>query len=80
MNKQAQVHTIKTLFSSDPERDMTRKTKTAQARNSGPASFISKVLMLETIASISWISDKENADTPSLNSKKAFLSEQLDKS
>lgn len=59
-------HTISMLFSSLPGSDELRQRNTAHARINGPASFVSKALKVEIIASISWTSAKVKADAPCL--------------
>ena len=59
-------HTISTLFSCFPGSDEIRQRNTAHVRISGPASFVSKALKPDIIASISWTSVKENKVQPSL--------------
>lgn len=51
--KEKENLTISTLFSSFPGSDEIRQRKTAQARISGPASFISKTSKVDNNASIS---------------------------
>jgi hypothetical protein len=54
------------LFSSLPGSDELKQRNTAHARINGPASFVSKALKVEIIASISWTSAKVKADAPCL--------------
>lgn len=64
-------HTISTLFSLSSGSDEIRQRNTAHARINGLASFVSKTLKVEIIASISWTSAKVKMDLPSLrNSRK----------
>lgn len=60
------LHTISGLQSSFSGSDNIRHRKTAHARSKGPASTVSKALKLETVASISCISTKENVEWFSL--------------
>lgn len=59
-------HTIRKGISSFPGSDEIRHRNTAHARTRGPASFTSRVLRLEIVASISWTSIMEKTQAPDL--------------